>query len=172
MGKGDEMAPVNDDTTGLRLLGSGSMPPIASEPRAELLETFPNRFPDRLYVVSLNFPEYTSLCPVTGQPDFGAINVAYIPGELCVESKSFKLYMFAYRGHRSFMETIVNSMLTDLVAVLRPHWCRVLGVFASRGGVGINVSASHWGDASGPARQVVADFMADALASRRKEPSW
>lgn len=161
------MAPVRDDTAGLRLLGSGSMPPIASEPAASLLETFPNRFPRRLYVVSLSFPEYTSLCPVTGQPDFGAIRVAYIPRDLCVESKSFKLYMFAYRQHRSFMETIVNNILDDLVSVLQPHWCRVLGNFAPRGGVGIDVNAVHWegGAPDMAVRRAVEDFMRD-----RREP--
>lgn len=162
------MAPVKDDTTGLRLLGAGSMPAIDGEPQASMLETFPNRFPGRPYVVSLVFPEYTSLCPVTGQPDFGTIDVAYIPAESCVESKSFKLYMFAYRDHRSFMETIVNNMLDDLVGVLRPRWCRVLGIFAPRGGVGINVCATHWDSGAGEdVRQTVDDFLrASRLATR------
>lgn len=159
------MAPVKDDTSSLHLLGGGSMPPITQGPNASLLETFPNRFPERPYVISLIFPEYTSLCPVTGQPDFGTIDVAYIPRDRCVESKSFKLYMFAYRDHRSFMETIVNNMLDDFVSVLAPRWCRVLGIFASRGGVGINVRAVHWADASDQeTRHAVKAFMRDAAA--------
>lgn len=157
------MALVKDNTSGLHLLGAGTLPNIVSEPTPTLLETFPNRFPEHLYVVTLTFPEYTSLCPVTGQPDFGTIEVAYIPAAKCVESKSFKLYMFAYRNHRSFMETVVNNMLNDLVSILSPHWCRVTGVFVPRGGVSIRVTATHWAqsDASGAVRRAVQDFMRD-----------
>ena len=123
-----------DDVTGLRLLGGGSLPSVADGPRASLLEAFPNRYPHRPYVISITFPEFTSLCPVTGQPDFGTISVEYIPDEWCVESKSFKLYMFAFRTHQSFMESITNTILEDLVAVLAPAWCRVKGLFVPRAG--------------------------------------
>lgn len=165
------MAPKKDDTSGLRVLGAGAMGAPTSGPTASLLEWFPNRFPQRLYVVSLTFAEYTSLCPVTGQPDFGRIEVAYVPADRCVESKSFKLYMFSYRTHQSFMETIVNTMLEDLVTVLAPHWCRVLGCFAARGGVAIHVSATHWSPQSGDSvRQCVDDFMRDGNAARPWRP--
>lgn len=133
-----------DDTSGLKLLGHGSMPAVGEAPDARILETFPNRFPGRLYMVRIVFPEYTSLCPVTGQPDFGTIAVEYVPDKLCVESKSFKLYMFAYRNYGSFMETITNNILDDLIAVLAPCWCRVRGLFAARGGAHIHVFAEEY----------------------------
>ena len=132
-----------DDVTGLRLLGGGSLPSVTDGPRASLLEAFPNRYPHRPYVISITFPEFTSLCPVTGQPDFGTISVEYIPDEWCVESKSFKLYMFAFRNHQSFMESITNTILEDLVTVLAPAWCRVKGLFVPRGGTRIPVFAEE-----------------------------
>ncbi len=132
-----------DDVTGLRLLGGGSLPSVTDGPRASLLEAFPNRYPHRPYVISITFPEFTSLCPVTGQPDFGTISVEYIPDEWCVESKSFKLYMFAFRNHQSFMESITNTILEDLVTVLAPAWCRVKGLFVPRGGTRIHVFAEE-----------------------------
>ena len=84
-----------DDTRNLKLLGLGKMPQLDHGPDKSILEIFPNRFPQRPYIIRIEFPEFTSLCPVTGQPDFGTIMVEYIPHEFCVESKSFKLYMFA-----------------------------------------------------------------------------
>lgn len=132
-----------DETSGLRLLGAGSMPPVTA-PGAALLEAFPNRYPDRPYMVSIAFPEFTSLCPVTGQPDFGVIGVDYVPDRLCVESKSFKLYMFAYRNHQSFMETITNAVLDDLKTAIAPAWCRVRGLFAPRGGTRLHVFAEEF----------------------------
>ncbi|MDE7240844.1 preQ(1) synthase [Desulfovibrio sp.] len=133
-----------DDVSGLRLLGGGSLPRVSSGPSASLLEAFPNRYPHRPYVVSISFPEFTSLCPVTGQPDFGTISVEYVPDQWCVESKSFKLYMFAFRNHQSFMESITNTVLEDLVGVLCPAWCRVKGLFAPRGGTRIHVFAEEF----------------------------
>lgn len=113
------------------------------EPSLSLLEAFPNRFPERLYMISMVFPEFTSLCPVTGQPDFGIIALEYIPDKLCVESKSFKIYLFAYRSHHSFMETITNNILDDIVNLLDPFWCRVKGLFSPRGATHIHVFAEH-----------------------------
>ncbi len=138
-----------DDTSGLHALGSGSMNLSGDGPGIHLLEAFPNRFQDRFYVVSISFPEFTSLCPVTGQPDFGTIVMEYIPSNLCVESKSFKLYMFAYRNHQSLMETITNSILDDMVKLLDPAWCRIRGLFAPRGATRINVYAEHFGKLNG-----------------------
>lgn len=133
-----------DQIDHLKTLGSGKLPPLEGGPSIKLLETFPNRFPQRPYIVSIAFPEYTSLCPVTGQPDFGVIVVEYIPAAVCVESKSFKLYMFAWRNHQSFMETITNTILEDMVAVLDPLWCRVKGIFTPRGGTHLHVFAEYF----------------------------
>lgn len=135
---------MRDDIESLRLLGQGSLPRQPGEPGVGLLEAFSNKYPGRPYIISIEFPEYTSLCPVTGQPDFGSICVEYIPDKLCVESKSFKLYMFAYRNHQAFMETITNSILDDLCALLEPCWCRVKGLFAPRGGTQIHVFAEEY----------------------------
>lgn len=133
-----------DQTDQLTRLGSGSLEHPSSGPHAGILEAFPNRHPERFYVVCLSFPEFTSLCPVTGQPDFGTLAVEYIPDQKCVESKSFKLYMFAFRDHQSFMETITNTVLDDMVRTLDPLWCRVKGLFAPRGGTRIHVFAEHF----------------------------
>lgn len=133
-----------DRTEGLTLLGTGRLPAPGGAPGAHLLEAFPNSFPQRPYIISISFPEFTSLCPVTGQPDFGTIVAEYIPDALCVESKSFKLYMFAFRTHQSFMETITNTVLDDLCAVLSPCWCRIRGLFAPRGGTRIRVFAEQF----------------------------
>lgn len=142
----------DDQTEHLRILGTGRMEQPQGSPGVHLLETFPNRFPHRPYIISMAFPEYTSLCPVTGQPDFGVIVLEYIPAELCVESKSFKLYMFAYRNHRSFMETITNTVLEDMVSALSPLWCRVKGLFTPRGGTHIHVFAEHFAPLSDETR--------------------
>lgn len=135
----------NDDVTGLRSLGAHNSRQPSTGPDLSILETFPNRFPMRNYIISLSFPEFTSLCPVTGQPDFGTIILEYVPDLVCVESKSFKLYMFAYRNHQSFMETIVNDILSDIWEALKPRWCRIRGLFAPRGATRINVYVENWG---------------------------
>jgi 7-cyano-7-deazaguanine reductase len=103
------------------------------------LEAFPNRFPQRDYVITLEHPEFTSLCPMTGQPDFGTIRVRYVPGERCVESKSFKLYLGAFRNHGSFMESVTNRIASDLITVLAPRRMTVEGIFNVRGGTNISV---------------------------------
>lgn len=130
-----------DQTDGLRSLGKSGIQMVAERPVSDILEVFPNRFADRFYIVKFLFPEFTSLCPVTGQPDFGTMEIYYIPDQYCVESKSFKLYMFAYRNYQSFMETITNTILDDLVKVMDPCWIRVNGLFAPRGAVKIHVFA-------------------------------
>ncbi len=142
----------NDITGGLSALGHGGSAVPAQEPGIDILEAFPNRFPARDYVISIAFPEFTSLCPVTGQPDFGTIVLEYIPGELCVESKSFKLYMFAFRNHHSFMETITNKVLEDITALLHPSWARVKGLFVPRGGTRIHVFAEEYNKDLSPER--------------------
>jgi 7-cyano-7-deazaguanine reductase len=113
-----------------------------AEPRA-ILEAFANPSPGRDYQVQFIFPEFTSLCPVTGQPDFATITVQYVPDRLCVEMKSLKLYFFAFRNRGIFYEAVVNAILDDLVAVLSPRRMTVIGQFAVRGGTAGTVTASH-----------------------------
>lgn len=138
------MSRSQDKTDALTLLAGGHLDAPVDGPSSSLLQVFPNNYPQRLYVIHIDFPEFTSLCPVTGQPDFGRICVDYIADQLCVESKSFKLYMLAYRQHHSFMETITNNILEDLIKVMQPKWCRVQGLFVPRGGTTINVYAEEF----------------------------
>jgi 7-cyano-7-deazaguanine reductase len=112
-------------------------------PDAELLEAFPNRYPGRDYVITFEHPEFTSLCPMTGQPDFGVITVRYVPGELCVESKSFKFYLGAFRNHGSFMESLTNKIAEDLIHVLSPRRMTVEGRFNVRGGTAISIRVEY-----------------------------
>jgi 7-cyano-7-deazaguanine reductase len=114
---------------------------IAS-PRS-ILEAFANPKRGRNYRISFTFREFTSVCPVTGQPDFATITVEYIPNKLCVEMKSLKLYYFSYRNKGIFYEAVVNAILDDLVAVLRPRSMTVTGEFAVRGGTAATVTASY-----------------------------
>ena len=108
-----------------------------------ILESFPNPKPQRDYEVKFVFPEFTSMCPVTGQPDFATITIAYVPDRRCVEMKSLKLYFFAYRNKGIFYESVVNTILDDLVAVLDPRRMTVIGDFAVRGGTAGTVTATH-----------------------------
>lgn len=153
-----------DITDQLQTLGSAKTMYRMDSPDKEILETFPNQFPERDYVISIAFPEYTSLCPVTGQPDFATIVIEYIPEQLCVESKSFKLYMFAYRNHQSFMETITNQILNDFVAKLSPRWMRVKGLFAPRGGTALHVFAEHFAENehTGKVKEIVSQWKNEA----------
>lgn len=134
-----------DDVGGLTKLGSQKTDYKLDSPSSDILETFDNKYPERDYKVQLVFPEWTSLCPRTGQPDFATITVEYIPNKKCVESKSLKLYFFAYRNYGAFMESITNKVLEDLVAVCSPRWMRVTGKFNARGGTFINVEAEYYG---------------------------
>ena len=113
-----------------------------AQPRT-ILESFPNPKPQRDYEIEFVFPEFTSMCPVTGQPDFATITVDYVPDRLCVEMKSLKLYFLAYRNKGIFYEGVVNTILDDLVATLKPRRMTVIGDFAVRGGTKGIVTASH-----------------------------
>ena len=113
-----------------------------ANPRS-VLESFANPKPQRDYEVKFVFPEFTSMCPVTGQPDFATITIAYVPDKRCVEMKSLKLYFLAYRNKGIFYEAVVNTILDDLVAVLKPRRMTVIGDFAVRGGTAGIVTASH-----------------------------
>jgi 7-cyano-7-deazaguanine reductase len=112
------------------------------EPRT-ILDTFANPRPGRDYQVKFIFPEFTSMCPVTGQPDFATITIDYVPDKLCVEMKSLKLYFLAYRNKGIFYEAVVNTILDDLVAALDPGEMTVIGDFAVRGGTAGVVTARH-----------------------------
>ena len=104
-------------------------------PEEAELETFPNRNPDREYWVLFDFPEFCSLCPVTGQPDTARIRIQYIPNERCIETKSLKFYLSSYRNHPKFNEDIVNQILTDLSKEVEPKQMKVRGDFSTRGAV-------------------------------------
>src|SRR5687768_2754957 len=129
-------------TRDLTQLGARSILTAAQigQPRT-ILEAFPNPRPGRAYEVEFTFPEFTSMCPVTGQPDFATITITYVPAASCVEMKSLKLYFLAYRNKGIFYEGVVNTILDDLVAVLDPQRMRVVGEFAVRGGTGGKVTA-------------------------------
>ena len=117
-------------------------------PEKAKLEFFENAFPQRNYVIEFDCPEFTSKCPVTGQPDFGHIKVRYIADKRCVESKSLKLYLFSFRNENTFHEEAVNRILSDLTELLKPRWMRVEGVFRPRGGIAISVAAEEGSDPS------------------------
>jgi len=109
------------------------------------LVTFPNPQPDRDYVIRHACPEYTAVCPVTGQPDFGTIEVLYTPDRLCVELKSLKLYLWSFRDEGHFFEQATNQILDDLVRAVKPRWMTVIGRFKVRGGITTTVVARHEG---------------------------
>ena len=116
-----------------------------TSPDQAKLETFDNKFPDRDYIITFDCPEYTSLCPVTNQPDFGHIIIRYIADKKCVESKSLKLYLYSFRNANTFHEESVNTILDALVAVAKPRKAEVVGLFRPRGGIAINVKATYGG---------------------------
>ena len=107
------------------------------------LETFENPHPDRDYSIHIHTPEFTCLCPKTGQPDFALLDLDYVPDALCVELKSFKLYIWSYRDEGAFHEAVTNHILDDLVAATRPRFMRLTAKFNVRGGVYTTVVAEH-----------------------------
>ena len=104
----------------------------------EVLEAFVNKHPDNDYFVKFNCPEFTSLCPITGQPDFATIYISYIPDKLMVESKSLKLYLYSFRSHGDFHEDCVNIIMKDLIKLMDPKYIEVWGKFLPRGGISID----------------------------------
>lgn len=110
-------------------------------PEDARLEAFKNTHPSRDYWVTFTCPEFTSLCPITGQPDFGNITIRYVPDRLCLESKSLKLYLFAFRNAGAFHEAVVNRVLDDVRKAIRPRQLVVTGEFRARGGIAISVEA-------------------------------
>ena len=134
---------------GLSLLGR-SVSAIPAAPAVATLETFANAYATRDYWIRFESADFTSLCPVTGQPDFAAITIDYVPDKLCIETKSFKFYLASFRKTRSFNEEIVNRILEDLVAACAPRHLWVHGEFASRGGIGVTVEAFYPANAQRP----------------------
>jgi 7-cyano-7-deazaguanine reductase len=117
--------------------------PRVEAPSADQLETFANPAPGRDYTIEIVCPEFTSLCPKTGQPDFGTITYVYTPDEKCVELKSLKLYLQRFRDEGIFYEAVVNRLLDDFVRVCRPRRCRVVGSFTPRGGITTSVTCVY-----------------------------
>jgi 7-cyano-7-deazaguanine reductase len=118
--------------------------PAESDPRkVKLLEVFDNSFPKRNYLVVHSTKEFTSVCPKTGQPDFGTVTISYIADKKCVELKSLKYYLQSFRNEGIFYENVINRILEDLVSVLKPKWMEVKGEFSTRGGLNSTVTAVH-----------------------------
>ena len=116
---------------------------LPASPAEAKLETFPNCRPGRKFWITLDCPEFSSLCPVTGQPDTAHIIIRYVPDESCVETKSLKFYMASFRNLPAFNEEVVNRILDDLVAAMNPKEIHIEGKFGSRGGIQLTCSASH-----------------------------
>ena len=123
---------------------------MPTEPSKEL-QTFPNPNPERDYEIDISTPEFTCVCPMTGQPDFAEVRIVYVPDQLCVELKSLKLYLWSYRQEGAFHEAVTNTILDDLVAATRPRRMTVTAAFSVRGGITTTVTASHEGGAVGDA---------------------
>ena len=126
----------------LTLLGCGNTK-YPADYAPQVLEAFDNRHPGRDYLVTLRCPEFTSLCPITSQPDFADITIRYIPDKRLVESKSLKLYLFSFRNHGDFHEDCVNTILADLVKLMSPKYIEVFGEFRPRGGIAIHPLATY-----------------------------
>ena len=125
----------NREKEGLSALGHKSE--IRTDYAPQVLETFINQNPQNDYWVRFNCPEFTTLCPITGQPDFAEIRISYIPDRKMVESKSLKLYLLSFRNHGDFHEDCVNTIMKDLVALMDPKYIEVTGFFTPRGGISI-----------------------------------
>ena len=129
-------------TDDLTILGKSKIKYPISPDKAKL-ETFENKYSKRDYWISFDCPEFTSICPVTGQPDFGIITIRYIADKKCIESKSLKLYLFSFRNFATFHEEAVNRILDDIVKACKPRKASVTGEFLPRGGISISVEASY-----------------------------
>lgn len=114
-----------------------------AQPFRDTLETFDNQFPGRDYTIEIVAPEFTSLCPKTGQPDFGVLTFRYTPADRCVELKSLKMYLQHFRNEGIFYEHVTNRILDDLVAVLNPTRMTIIAAFSPRGGITTTITATH-----------------------------
>ena len=127
---------------------------MPTEPSREI-ETFPNPRPERDYTIDMDCPEFTSVCPKTGQPDFGTIRISYVPDQQCIELKSLKLYLWSYRERGIFYEAVTNQILDDLVAACAPRRMTVVGDFKVRGGIGTVVPGGWSIHPSDTAQEVI-----------------
>lgn len=150
---------TDKELEGVTLLGNQNVK-YPNDYDSGLLETFDNKHPGREYVVTFDCPEFTTLCPKTGQPDFGHIYISYIPRTKMVESKSLKLYLFSFRNHGDFHEDCVNIIMNDLWELMDPRYLEVKGIFMPRGGISIFPFANR-GDADH-----------QELAARRREAAF
>lgn len=132
---------TEEEMTGVSALGSNGTV-YKNTYDNTILECFKNKHPDSRYVVTLNCPEFTSLCPKTGQPDFAKIVINYIPDKFLVESKSLKLYLFSFRESGDFHEDVINTIMEDLISLLQPRYIEVAGYFYPRGGISIHPFAN------------------------------
>ena len=135
---------MNEDSRkseGLHALGNKTKYSMDYAP--EVLETFENKHPENDYWVQFNCPEFTSLCPITGQPDFAEIKIMYLPDKKMVESKSLKLYLFSFRNHGDFHEDCINIIMKDLIKLMQPKYIEVVGIFTPRGGISIYPYANY-----------------------------
>lgn len=147
---------TDSELEGVTLLGNNNVD-YTADYAPQLLETFENKHPENEYVVTFDCPEFTTLCPKTGQPDFGHIYISYIPRQRMVESKSLKLYLFSFRNHGDFHEDCVNIIMKDLWKLMDPKYIEVKGFFMPRGGISINPFAN------------MGDEEHSELAKRRRE---
>lgn len=131
------MSRDHEDLQGITFLGNQHTT-YPTDYNPDLLETFINKHPDRDYFVKFNCPEFTSLCPMTGQPDYATIYISYVPDERMVESKALKLYLFSFRNHGDFHEDCVNIIMDDLIDAMDPKYIEVWGKFLPRGGISID----------------------------------
>ena len=132
---------MNREKDNLQALGRKSQIPDNYAP--EVLEAFESQHPQRDYWVQFNCPEFTAMCPITGQPDFAEIMIMYIPDRRMVESKSLKLYLFSFRNHGDFHEDCVNIIMNDLIHLMDPRYIEVLGLCSPRGGISIHPFANY-----------------------------
>ena len=133
---------TKEELSGLTLLGNKHVE-YPDDYAPQMLQTFNNKHPDNDYFVKFNCPEFTSLCPMTGQPDFATITISYVPGEKMVERKSLKLYLFSFRKHGDFHEDCVNIIMKDLIRLMDPKYIEVWGKFTPRGGISIDPYANY-----------------------------
>ena len=136
------MSRTPQELGGITLLGNQKTQ-YPTDYAPEVLESFDNKHPDNDYFVKFICPEFTSLCPMTGQPDFATIVIRYIPDAKMVESKSLKLYLFSFRNHGDFHEDCVNIIMKDLIALMNPKYIEVFGEFTPRGGISIHPFANY-----------------------------
>lgn len=132
---------MNREQDHLQSLGHKAEIPTDYNPA--VLEAFENRHQERDYWVQFNCPEFTTLCPITGQPDFAELKIMYIPDKMMVESKSLKLYLFSFRNHGDFHEDCVNIIMNDLIRLMDPRYIEVVGLFVPRGGISIHPYANY-----------------------------